>query len=205
MQNEAESLQKRLAEIEEKISDKSFLQNKGLGNEVGYFIFDYNPRFELDVRKQIDMLVRKFNDSSELPDILCFDLYDIVIDLFKQKGFLEKTFQMENTRGSEFAYNAAIKSLRLTDGDNNPIVNYIKERIRPDSIVFITGVGKIYPLVRSHTILNNLQPKIESVPVVMFYPGKYTGQELRLFNKLKDDNYYRAIPLCPECESRFKV
>lgn len=205
MQNEAESLQKRLAEIEEKISDKSFLQNKGLGNEVGYFIFDYNSRFELDVRKQIDMLVRKFNDSSELPDILCFDLYDIVIDLFKQKGFLEKTFQMENTRGSEFAYNAAIKSLRLTDGDNNPIVNYIKERIRPDSIVFITGVGKIYPLVRSHTILNNLQPKIESVPVVMFYPGKYTGQELRLFNKLKDDNYYRAIPLCPECESRFKV
>lgn len=205
MQNDAEVLQTRLASIEGKISDNSFLQNKGLGNEVGYFIFDYNPKFELDVRKQIDMLVRKFNDSSELPDILCFDLYDIVIDLFKQKGFLEKTFQMENTKGSEFAYNAAIKSLRLTDENNNPIVNYIKDKVQPHSIVFITGVGKVYPLVRSHTILNNLQPKIESVPVVMFYPGEYTGQELKLFNKLKDDNYYRAIPLCPEHESKFKV
>jgi hypothetical protein len=61
--------------------------------------------------------------------------------------------------------------------------------------VFITGVGKCYPFVRSHNVLNNLHQVLDSVPVVMFFPGKYSGQDLRLFGTIKDDNYYRAFKL----------
>ena len=68
------------------------------------------------------------------------------------------------------------------------------------NLVLITGVGKSYPLVRSHTILNNLHSLLDKVPVIMFYPGMYDQKELSLFNGskfdgLKDDNYYRAFRL----------
>ena len=42
-------------------------------------------------------------------------------------------------------------------------------------------------------ILNNLHSVITSNPVIMFYPGSYNGQSFKLFNKLENDNYYRAF------------
>lgn len=75
------------------------------------------------------------------------------------------------------------------------MVQYMADRVQPNDIVFITGVGKVYPIVRSHTILNNLHKVIDQVPVVMFFPGNYDGLELVLFDAIKDDNYYRAFPL----------
>jgi len=63
------------------------------------------------------------------------------------------------------------------------------------NVVFITGVGKVYPFVRSHTILNNLQEVLDKIPVILFFPGKYDGLSLQLFGRFKDDNYYRAFRL----------
>ena len=74
-------------------------------------------------------------------------------------------------------------------------MQYIKERYSPDSIIFITGVGKAYPLLRSHNVLNNLSQQIDDVPVIMFFPGKYSGLDLLLFNTIKDSNFYKAEPL----------
>ena len=84
--------------------------------------------------------------------------------------------------------------------DNNPVVDYLKEHVIDDDkhITLITGVGKVYPLIRSHTILNKLQTIIKTSPVVMMYPGRYDQKAsmcLRLFDRLGDDNYYRAFPL----------
>ena len=75
------------------------------------------------------------------------------------------------------------------------IVEYIRERTPERAVVFLTGIGKCYPIIRSHTVLNNLHQVIDYVPVVMFYPGRYNGQELILFGEIKDDNYYRAFKL----------
>ena len=67
----------------------------------------------------------------------------------------------------------------------------------PHDLVLLTGVGAAFPLVRSHTVLNNLHAVVDRVPLVMFFPGSYSGHDLRLFGLLKDDNYYRAFPLVP--------
>ena len=76
------------------------------------------------------------------------------------------------------------------------IIKYIEERIIDNAVLFITGVGKCYPIIRSHTIINNLHMAIDYVSVVMFYPGKYSGQDLVLFDgEIKDDNYYRAFKI----------
>ena len=71
----------------------------------------------------------------------------------------------------------------------------IKSEVEPNKIIIITGMGKCYGIVRGHTILNNLHSIITSNPLIMFYPGSYNGQSFKLFNKLENDNYYRAFQL----------
>lgn len=190
-----ETLQDRLQKIEAKICHKEFLKNKGLGNEVGYYIFDYLPHDELAVRAQVSILQDKYDGSDGKIKIVTFDLYEIVLEMLRKKGYLEKSFEFEKTKGADYTFEAIIKMLRLT-GKNNLIVGHIVENI-PDenAVVFITGVGKVFPLVRSHNVLNNLHQVMDQVPVVMFFPGVYSGQDLHLFGTIKDDNYYRAFKL----------
>lgn len=188
------SIDDRLAQIEEKIKDKDFLKNKGLGNEVGYYIFDYHPKDELHVRNYIAYLKEKMNKPGSPIHIVEFDLYSIVINVLKERGYLEKCFEFERTKGIDFTFEAIIKMLKLTS-KSNLIVNHIVENTPNGSVVFITGVGKCFPLVRSHNVLNNLHQVLDCVPVVMFFPGEYSGQALHLFGTIKDDNYYRAFKL----------
>ena len=107
---------------------------------------------------------------------------------------MEKCFEFERTKGIDFTFEAIMKMLKLTS-KSNLIVNHIVENTPKGSVVFITGVGKCFPLVRSHNVLNNLHQVLDSVPVVMFFPGEYSGQALHLFGTIKDDNYYRAFKL----------
>lgn len=188
------NLSEKFDKAEEIMKKPSFRQNKGLGNEVGYYIFDYSPNEELFVRERIDYLKKKSETPTSDCKIVVFDLYDIVIDILKSKGYLEKCFEFEKTKGFERITKSVSNMLRITSADSL-IINHIQENTPQNSIVFITGIGKVYPVLRSHTILNNLHQVIDNVPVVMFYPGKYDGQELVLFEEIKDDNYYRAFKL----------
>lgn len=188
------TLEERLDKAEEMIHRPSFRQNKGLGNEVGYYIFDYPAEQELLVRERVEYIRKKNEQSGDEYQIVVFDLYDIIIDTLKEKGYLEKCYEFEKKRGFERITKAIGNMMRITSKDSL-IVNYIRERIPDKAIVFLIGIGKCYPILRSHTVLNNLHQVIDNVPVVMFYPGKYDGQELILFGEVKDDNYYRAFKL----------
>jgi len=183
----------RLDEIIPKITEDNFRKNKGLGNEIGFYIFDYNPEYEMLVRDRIKFVKEKVKATHGL-NIVEFDLYEIILELLDSKGYLEKNFKMEEKRGSEQVFNATKKALRLTL-DNDLMIKYIADRLDNSDIVFLTGVGKAWPIVRSHTILNNLHRVVEKQPLVMFFPGNYDGETLMLFNQLKDDNYYRAFQL----------
>ena len=188
------SLEERLDKAEGILKKPSFRQNKGLGNEVGYYIFAYPAEEELAVREWVKYIQNKYGSDSDGFKVVVFDLYDIVIDILKEKGYLEKCCDFEQKRGFERITKAVGNTLRITAQDNL-IISYIRERTPDNAVVFLTGIGKCYPLLRSHTVLNNLHQVIDNVPVVMFYPGKYDGQELILFGEIKDDNYYRAFKL----------
>lgn len=185
----------KISKIESKIKESSFLENKGLSNEVGYYIFDYDPKYELKVRQEVLRLKNKYSsDSNYAFSIKEFDLYEIIISILTDKGYLEKVFEFEETKGVKFTIKAIINLLKL-NSDKNLIVNYIVNRTPDNCVVFITGVGKAYPILRSHNVLNNLHQKLDEVPVVMFFPGKYSGTDLILFNTVEGSNYYRAFPL----------
>ena len=188
------TLEQRLDRIEEKINTPSFRENKGLGNEVGYYIFDYPPEKELLIRERVRYIEKKYENSPDGFRVVVFDLYDLIIDNLEKKGYIEKTIEMEKKKGLERVIRAVGNTMRITAADS-VIVNTIRDNTPNNSVIFLVGIGKCYPLLRSHTVLNNLHLVVDNVPVVMFYPGKYDGQELNLFGELKDDNYSRAFRL----------
>ncbi len=188
------TLNKRLDLIEPKILDKSFRTGRGTANEVNFWIFDYDPEDEMAVRAHINFLVNRINNKYDDVRIVNYDLYNLMLDVLRGKNYLDKVLQMEKAKGSEAIISPIKKTMRLTlDGDI--IISKIAENLVPgQDVVFLTGVGKAWPVIRSHTILNNLHSKVDKNPLVMFFPGDYTS-ELRLFGEITDDNYYRAFKL----------
>src|SRR5690625_535602 len=122
------TIQDRLDAIAPIITDPSFMDSKGLGKEVGYHIFDYDPKDEMVVRKHIPILKKIINDEHHPLSVIEFNLFDIVLHILEEKGYLEKNITMEQKRGSQFVLNATRKTLRLTL-ENDLVVNYIKNNI----------------------------------------------------------------------------
>lgn len=187
-------IEERFDLLKQKINSPKFRENRGLGNEVGYYIFDYPAEKELYVREQVDRMYKQSVSSSDEYKIIVFDLYDIMIEILDNKKYLEKCYAMEKKSGFE-KVSRAVSNMMKVNSTDGMIVHYIQEHTPKKAIIFITGIGKCYPIIRSHTVLNNLHLVIDNVPVVLFYPGSYDGQELVLFDEIKDDNYYRAFRL----------
>ena len=187
-----QDLESRLNKLEDKIKLPNFRENKGLGNEVGYYVFDYPAEQEMVIRERVQYLISKYENSDI--KLVVFDLYDTIIDLLEKEGFLDLCIEFEKTKGLPEIAKAINEMLRMEeDNHSNELLAHIKDNIPEDAIVFLTGIGKCYPLLRSHKILNNMHQFVDNVPVVMFFPGKYDGQSLMLFGETKDDNYYRAF------------
>jgi hypothetical protein len=184
----------RLDKIWDRISNKDFLANKGVANEVRYYVFDYEPCDELMIRDKIKALKKQNNPEADGFQIIEYDLYEMIIQILEEKGYLNKCIRFEEEKGMEYLYKAVTKMLRLTNDDNR-IVSRIVGNIPNNAVVFLTGVGKVFPFVRAHNIMNNLHQVLDRVPVVMFYPGRWNGQSLSLFGTITDGNYYRAFPL----------
>ncbi len=180
----------RLDQIIPKIKEEKFIEGRGLGNEISFYIFDYDPKYELVVRDYIKHIKKEFDYAGTNRKIIEFDLYKMLIEITKEKRIFERIFEMEEKKGQEALFKAM-----TTFAKPEVFLKKIAEVIDDHNVVLLTGIGKVYPFVRSHNILNNLQEVLDKIPVIMFFPGEYDGQSLQLFNKFKDDNYYRAFRL----------
>ena len=184
----------RLDKMEEAIKKPSFRQSSGRANEVNYWVFDYPPEQELEVRERIKYMQNRNSKGGEDFELVVFDLYDIIIDFLKENDFMEECYKFEKKKGLERITKAVSNAIKIND-DDSLIVQHIKDNTPDNAVVFLTGVGKCFPILRSHKVLNNLHQAFVKAPVVMFFPGVYNEQELILFGEIKDDNYYRAFKL----------
>ena len=184
------NLNARLDQIIPKIKEDKFIEGRGLGNEISFYVFDYEPQHELVVRDYIQHIKKEFSYDETNRRIVEFDLYKILMEIAKEKRIFDRIFEMEERQGKE----ALFKALTMF-AKPEVFLQKIKEQLDDHDVIFLTGVGKVYPFVRSHNILNNLQEILDKTPVIMFFPGTYDGQSLQLFSKFKDDNYYRAFRL----------
>lgn len=188
------TLDDRLNQILPRITSDEFLGGHGLGNEIAFFIFDYPPEEELRIRKHVQFLLEHIPKHKPDLRVAHVNLFDFVIDHLRDRGLLDKTLQLQRTKGDSFVLQQLEKLLHP-----QKLTPFFKQRVKPEErdLVLLSGVGSVWPMMRSHTLLNNLHPVMGETPLVMFYPGKYDGTALRLFGRLRSDNYYRAFQLIP--------
>lgn len=191
------SLERRLAALPDLLTQPKLLSGRGYGNEVNFHIFDYPPERDPDVEAVLPRIVDAVRAQGIRVTVV--DLYATLTGMLEQRGYLEKTIDLEAKRGPD-ALRTALKPLLSPDKVADAVARQVEEA--GAELLLLTRVGAAYPLLRSHSLLNNLQEKVTSLPVVMFFPGRYDGQELRLFGLLKDDNYYRAFRLLPDTGAR---
>lgn len=189
------SLDERLNQILPRITSRDFLESKGLGNEIGFWIFDYQPERELDVSDFLTGTVFP-SLSKQVPAIhaATIDLLQLVTELLEERNLLDKAMVMQQMKGDESTL-AALHSVLKEDKIAQKIANQYD--IPNLDLLILTGVGAVYPMLRAHTLLSTLHPIMGKTPLLMFFPGRYDGYLLRLFNTL-EDHYYRAFRLVPE-------
>ena len=179
----------QLDSIRTRISDENFLANKGLSNEVGIHVFCYEPKHELIVR---DFIERLTSEASDTYRIIERDMYKIFISIMEDEDVLDDIPILENEEGKE-------SLLETLQNIASPDAFLEKMKYEPHErgkdVLFLTGVGKVHPFMRSHIILNTIQKVFADIPIVMFYPGAFNGKELSLFDAVFDGNYYRAFNL----------
>lgn len=176
------------------VSSERFLKMEGLGNEIPFFICPFRPHESIGARDLTRYLVSKLaNDGIQ---VLQINLYDLALELLKERGILEQILERE----PELDKGQLRELLQNVLDSEAHLIPAIAERMQEQDfhVMFITGVGEVFPYIRSHNVLNNLQSTAKDRPTVMFFPGEYeqspdAGASLNLFGRLPGDNYYRAF------------
>lgn len=191
----------RLHHLFSVISGRRFLEKQGLGNEVPFFICPYNPEDSVEMERLRRQLVKQLESAGVR--ILQIDLYDLSVELLKERGIWDRILEMEASISKE-----ELKELLqgVLDPEANLVPAIASRMAGADfDVLFISGVGEVFPCIRSHSVLNNLQSTAKEKPTVMFFPGAYThspesGASLDLFGRLHNDKYYRAFNIF-HCEA----
>lgn len=181
-------IKQELDKIKARISDANFLANKGLSNEVGIHVFTYAPQHELIVRDYIERLI---NIPSDEFRIIERDMYKILLEILEEKRVLNSAPGLEEKKGKDYL----LTQLQKIATQEAFLAKMKYEPHERGDVLFLTGIGKVYPFMRSHKMLDSMQQAFSDIPIVMFYPGEFNGQSLILFDKFHDGNYYRAFNL----------
>lgn len=189
-----QTLQNRLNQITDKVLSEEFLTNQGLGNELGFWIFDYAPQDELQVRQNITLIEQSIRKRNSTLRVVNLNLLSAIKAYLDERQHTEKAFQMQVKKGDAALFKALEGPLHV-----DKFCPFLMEHYHLDDydLIFISGVGSVWPLLRAHNLLNKLHALLGHKPLVLFYPGHYSGQDLSLFNKLTSNNYYRAFKLIP--------
>jgi len=184
-----ENINKKFEHLYKVISSEEFLHMEALGGEIPFFISAFNPNQQNEVSRAVKGLINKLETSGIT--VLELNLYDISLTILNEELGEGKIYSMEQDM-DKGEFKSALQSVLDI---NEVLMPHIKNIIDSSSakVYFLTGIGLVFPFIRSHNVLNNLQNVAKNAPTVAFFPGEYNGQTLELFGLLKDDNYYRAF------------
>ncbi len=176
------------------ITSQRFLTKQGRENEVPFFICPYPAEEGLSmVDDRLDLVTRTTHAGLAVLDL---SLYDLSLAILEERGILEQILQIEQ-ESDKGEIRELLQSVLDPEANLIPKIGDAIEAT-PHDVIFLSGVGEVYPYIRSHSVLNNLQSTAKDKPTVLFFPGSYThalatGASLDLFGRLHDDKYYRAF------------
>ena len=176
------------------ISSTRFLKMQSLNNEIPFYICPYKGQDAVEMERLQQQLRNKLDQTGIR--VLNINLYDLSIDHLKSEG--DWDWYLSNETSLPKA--KLLEELQSMLDVESVIIPAISAKMAEEEfdVMFIGGVGEVFPFIRSHNVLNNLQKAAKLKPTVMFFPGEYThslegGAALELFGRLRDDKYYRAF------------
>ncbi len=187
------SLKDRFLHLYNVVSGQRFLHMQGLNKEVPFFVCPFDPRESNAVTQHTKKLVIELKTAGVRVHEI--NMYTLTIELLKDKGIWEKVLSEE----SSFLKADFMDLLQSQFDPDDDLIPAIKKRLdsKEYAVLFLTGVGEVFPYIRLHTVLNNLQRVVQNKPTLIFFPGEYTSSpksaySLNLFGRFRD-NYYRAF------------
>ena len=191
--------QQRLGKVIDRITEPSFLSAGGIGNEIAFYIFDYDASDELIVREHLRWQSAQLASLHANIKVLHLNLLEVVLELLESRQLLDKTieFQLKKT-------DAEVLKVLSGPVTAEKVTAFIEETYCPSDydLVIISGVGSVWPILRVHSLLSCLHSVVSNTPVVIFYPGAFDGTTLSLFGTITPrtsgagvNHYYRAFPL----------
>lgn len=191
------------------ISSQRFLEMKGLNNDLPFYICEFKASEAFEMQRMQRQLVNSLASMSidclqgRGVRVLEINLYDLSIELLKaREGSSDDSSLWDEilTVEPEVEKDALLELMQNVLGVEEYLIPAIGERLAGADydVLFLSGIGEVFPYIRSHNVLNNLQSTAKGKPTVMFFPGEYRhslqqGASLELFGLLHDDKYYRAF------------
>jgi len=177
-----------------------FLSMSGQSEEVPLFIQTYDPSEEDAIRRMIQSLANRLRAVGVTVQVA--DLFDLVLQELEANGILTDLVRDE----ASFEKLEVLETLRNYSDPKVHLIPRLSEAILSENtqLTLITGSGRIYPFLRTHTVLESIQPVLVRHPVVIFFPGQYEqdqfgGSLLRLFGSIPSpaivNPHYRATNL----------
>ncbi|MFK5882674.1 MAG: DUF1788 domain-containing protein [Sulfurospirillum sp.] len=171
------------------VTTEKFLSMQALGGEEPFFIYSFDPIMQDLVSSETKRLQKRVEQAGHL--VLVINLYQLTIKMLNERNMLTKILDKEPSLPKSKLLQTLQNMLDVETKIMSEIQKLVDEK--QTSMVFIEGIGEVYPYIRSHTIINNLQKVIVDRPTLMFFPGRFDGHKLVLFNRVHDDNHYRAF------------
>jgi len=176
------------------LRSQRFLNMEGLSKEVPFFIYHYPPAWALDVEAARDRVITKLRGDDGLT-VVDINLYDLAIKLLTDRGVWSRILELEPTQDK----NEFRETLQGVLDPHDHLAPAIRAQLNenPSDMVFLTGIGEVFPFIRTHTVLENLQSVVVGKPMLAWFPGTYeftqaSGHQLRALNLSARDSYYRA-------------
>lgn len=190
MKNTEYSVRSKFEKLELAIKDHSLICKERLGGEIPFYVFPYKPADNYFVENEISNIKNRLSQAGL--DILVIDLFQLVVNILKDRKILDRAILDESKYKKNIFFNNLTRPLDM-GLHIAPAIKEIIEKNSPDA-VFIKGVGSAFPILRTHNLLNNLQSLVIDMPLILFFPGTYNSHSLKLFD-IMSDNYYRAFNL----------
>lgn len=195
--------QRNLAHEEKHVYDvlrsDRFLRMEGLSKEVPFFIYHFPPVWALDVDGMRDRVTTKLQSDDGI-NVVEINLYDLAVELLTDRGVWDRVLRAEPTMDrADFR-----EMLQGMLDPHDHLAPAIRARLdagpgnEPSiTVVFLAGIGEVFPFIRTHTVLENLQSVVVGRPMLVWFPGTYeftqsAGHQLRALNLGASDSYYRA-------------
>lgn len=176
------------------LASAPFRNMEGLNGDIPFHLCPFEPALQNDINVLVKQIKNYLIDVQV--KVLEINLYDLVIDICKEEDDWEWLLENEAAMSKQ-EFKEEIQGIIDT---KTILIPAIVKKMSENSfdILIITGVGEVYPYIRSSSLLENLQIEAKEKPTLMFYPGQYKhsiekGTSLVLFGTLEDDKYYRAF------------